>query len=159
MFKTFFAIITVAVVALTTTFAQPAGAPQRPKDRPRMEERLIKKLNLTDAQELQMKKLRIEMMKKQTQIHPRIQSYRLDTKELFLSDKPDRNAIEKNIKGISDAQEQIKLNLLDHWFAVNAILTPEQQKIWKKAPMEFEKQMRGRGRRMMGDHQGPPDFD
>lgn len=158
MFKTVFAIIAAVAVALTTTFAQPAGSPQRPKDRPRPEEGFIKKLNLTDAQELQMKKLRIELMKKQTQLHSRIQTFRLDTKELFLAEKLDRNAIEKNMKGISDAQEQIKLNLLDHWFAVNAILTPDQQKTWRKAPMEFEKQMRGRGRQMMGDHKGPPDF-
>ncbi len=159
MFKTIFAVVALAVIGVATTLAQPPNPPHRQKDRPRAEEGFMKKLNLSDAQEVQMKKLRIEMMKKQTQQHARIQSFRLDTKELFLAEKPDRSAIEKNIKGISDAQEQIKLNLLDHWFAVNAILTPEQQKIWKKAPMEFEKQMKGRGREMMGGHRGPPDFD
>lgn len=159
MFKKIFAIIAVAAMGLTTTLAQPPdGPPQRMKDRPGQQEGFIKKLNLTDAQELQMKKLHIELMKKQTQLHSKIQTLRLDTKELFLADKVDRGAIEKNIKGISDAQEQIKLNFLDHWFAVNGILTADQQKTWRKAPMEFEKQMRGRGREMMRGHEGPPDF-
>ena len=159
MFKKVFAIIAVSVIALTTTLAQPSdGPPQRMRDKPGQEEGFIKKLNLTDAQELQMKKLRIELMKKQTQLHSKVQTLQLDIKELFLADKVDRSAIEKNIKGISDAQEQIKLNFLDHWFAVNGILTADQQKIWRKAPMEFEKHMRGRAREMMGGHEGPPDF-
>ncbi len=159
MFKKVFAIIPVLVVALTTTLAQPPGGPpQRMKDRPGQEEGFIKKLNLNESQELQMAKLRLELMKKQTQLHSKIQTLRLDTKELFLAEKVDKSAIEKNIKGVSDAEEQIKLNFLDHWFVVNGILTADQQKIWRKAPMEFEKQMRERGREMMGGHEGHPDF-
>ncbi len=164
MFKTLFATIAVTVMAFTTILAQPPGGPpERMNQRPGREEGMMKKLNFTDAQELQMKKMRIELMKKQTQLHSRIQTFQLDTKGLFLSDKVDRSAIEKNIKGISDAQEQIKLNFLDHWFAVNGILTTDQQKIWKTAPMEFEQRMHGRkgrmmeGREMMRGPDGPPD--
>ena len=159
MLKNVLAMMTAVGIAASVSFAQPPEPrhPMPPQDMP-PHEAFIKKLNLTEAQQTQMQKLRIDLMKKQTQLHSKVQTLRLDTKELFLADKVDRSAIEKNIKGISDAQEQMKLNMLDHWFAVNAILAPEQQKIWKNVPIELGEQMRAgmreRGRMMMRQHPG-----
>lgn len=137
------------VCASTFTFAQPQRTPMQHKEMRPFREAIISKLNLTDAQETQMHKLRIELMKKQTQLRAKIQTLRLDSKELFLADKIDRKAIESNIKAVTDLQEQLKLNMLDFWFGVNSILTPEQQKVWKKAPMELQEHMKGRARGMM----------
>lgn len=118
------------------TLAQPR-TPMPPREMDAPHEAILKKLNLTEAQEIQMKKLRIDMMKKQIQLHAKIQTLRLDSKELFLADKIDRKAIETNIKSIDDLQEQLKLNMVDFWFGVNSNLTPDQQKIWKRHAMEM----------------------
>jgi len=133
----------IAVAALTmTAFAQPGRGPQpRPEMRP-AHEALIEKLNLNETQKNQMKKLHLDLMKKQTALRSKIQTLRLEIQEQFLADKVDRAAIEKNLKAISDAQHQMKLNMLAHWFDVNAMLTPEQQKIWKEAPGIVGQRMR-----------------
>ena len=79
-----------------------------------------------------MAKLHLDLEKKTTQTNSKIQLARLDLKELFMADKPDKGAVEKQIKVISDLQHQQKLNHIDHLFAVRDILTPEQQKMWKE---------------------------
>lgn len=156
---------TVAVLASVAmvAFAQPPGRGMGPRDLPPRHEALLKELNLTDAQKAQVQKLHLEMMKKQTQLRSKIQTLRLDTKGLFLAEKVDRSAIEKNIKAITEAQEQMKMAMLDHWFAVNALLTPEQQKVWKEHAMQFGERMRqrfGQGRPMMRHRfGGPPDYE
>lgn len=149
------------VFAVSSNFGQTPEPPRPPND---MHQRIFKKLNLTEAQETQMKKLRIELMKKQTQLHSKIQTLRLDNKGQFLADKVDRNAIEKNIKAITGLQEQLKLNMVDQWFAVNSILTPDQQKVWKNAAMEMGDKMRDgmkqRVRKMIRERvEEEPDFD
>jgi Spy/CpxP family protein refolding chaperone len=123
-----------------------------------MRERMAEELNLTDQQKDQMKKFRLDFERKQIGTHPKIKMARLDLKELFLKDKLDRSAIEKQMKAISDLQYQTKLDHVDHWFAVNEILTPEQQSIWKEHFGERGKRMRGhfRGRGHM-EREGMPE--
>lgn len=93
---------------------------------------LVEKLNLTDAQAEQFKKLRLDHQRKMLQNRNKLSEARLDLKALYLADKPDRGAIEKALKAISDLQHQQKLAMVEHWFAVNALLSPEQQKLWKE---------------------------
>ena len=89
-------------------------------------------LKLTDDQEKDLMKLRFDMQKKQTDARAKVQTAQIELKELFTADNPDRAAIEKKTKEIADLKTKLQLNRLDHWFAVNKILKPEQQKIWKK---------------------------
>jgi Spy/CpxP family protein refolding chaperone len=103
---------------------------------------------------MQIAKLRLDLEKKQAETQSKIHIVRLDLKGLFMAEKPDRGAIEKNLKTISDLQYQAKLNHVDHLFAVKGILTSEQQKIWKEHMMEQGDGMGGppppmRGRRQM----------
>jgi Spy/CpxP family protein refolding chaperone len=84
-----------------------------------------------------MQKLHLELQKKQVAIHSKIQTERLDMKELFIGDNPDRAAIENHMKAVSDLEYQAKLNHLGHWYDVKAILTPDQQKTWKEKFGEF----------------------
>jgi Spy/CpxP family protein refolding chaperone len=93
---------------------------------------MMEALKLTDPQKEQMAKLRTELEKKQVAIQGKIAVIRVDLKELFQAENPDRGAIEKKMKEVSDLQHQLKVNGLDHLFSVKGILTPEQQKIWKK---------------------------
>ncbi|HXG00026.1 MAG TPA: Spy/CpxP family protein refolding chaperone [Bacteroidota bacterium] len=149
--KTYLVVLS-ALVLTTTAISQPGRGPMHRPGGPPPREAIIERLNLTDAQQSQMRKLHLDLMKKQTPLRSKIQTLRLEIQEQFLADKVDRAAIEKNLKAISDTQHQMKLNWLDHWYQVNAILTPEQQKIWKEAPGMFGARVReaaGRGMRMM----------
>lgn len=154
MFKTTLATLAIVATFTATTLAQPRGGQRRTMEKeiiggPAM---LKEKLNLTDEQETKMQKLRIELMKKQTQLRSRVQTLRLDSKELFLAEKVDRKGLESNVKAISDAQEQMKLNFVDHWFAVNAMLNADQQKIWKRHAMQMGERMREGMRQGMRRH-------
>jgi len=92
---------------------------------------LMSALKLTEDQQTQMQKMRIDLQKKQTALQAKIRIARLEMEELFSAANLDRAAIEKKMKEVSELQYQEKLNGLDHLFSVKAILSPEQQKIWK----------------------------
>lgn len=111
-------------------------------------------LNLTAAQEKDLQRLRIDLEKKQTQVHSKLRLERLDLKGLMLADNPERAAIEKGMRSVSDLQFQLKVNMLDHWYAVKSILTPEQQKIWKEKIGGFMGEMNDHGGRMMKHREG-----
>ena len=93
---------------------------------------MMAKLNLSEDQQAQMQKMRLDVQKKQTALQAKIRIARLEMEELYGATNPDKAAIEKKMKEVSDLQYQEKLAMLDHQFGVNAILNPEQQKIWKK---------------------------
>jgi len=132
MYRTVFS--TLVVLALGTSLAMSQRGEGHRRMRPFHEKResLIEKLNLTEDQESTMQKLRLDLEKKQTQTHSKVQMTRLELKELLLADKVDRAAMEKSIKSVSDLQHQLKMNWLNHWFAVREILSPEQQEVWKE---------------------------
>jgi Spy/CpxP family protein refolding chaperone len=113
---------------------------------------VMAKLNLSEDQQNQMQKLRIDLQKKQATVQSKIRLARLDIEELFMAATPDKGAIEKKMKEVSDLQYQEKLNGLDHMFAVKAILTPEQQKLWKEHMRNGGPELRERFMDRMGDH-------
>jgi len=124
--------------------------------------RLIENLDLTADQEKQFDKLCTDMQKKQIEIRSKIQTARLDIKDLFREDNPDKGKIESKMSEVSKLQNEMKINHLDFWFALNKILKPEQQKIWKEHRMmmgkgmerEHMQGMRGHGHGMRGGHMG-----
>ena len=142
---TFLALLVAAAVAVPLS-AQPDPPDDRPEhrqgrggcvckedgDRMPMRGRMMEALNLTDQQKGQMEKLRTDLEKKQVTVQGKIAVLRVELKELFQAENPERGAIEKKMKEVSDLQHQLKINGLDHLFAVKAILTPDQQKVWKK---------------------------
>ena len=111
---------------------------------------MMQKLNLTEAQQTQVNKLRVDFQKKQIQSQAKIRLARLDLSQLLQADKPDRGAIEKGIRDVSSIETEAKLARLDHMLAVRALLTPEQQKIWKEEMMDRRGSMRGFGRHGRG---------
>jgi len=149
-----FAVVLGMLAIASMAIAQPNAGPRHMT----MHQELMGKLNLTDQQKSDMQKLRFEMEKKQAQVQSKIRLQRIDLRELLAADKPDRAAIEKGIKTVSELQLQEKMNMVDHLFAVNALLTPEQQKIWKKNIGErlggMSGEMRGMGGRMRGMRHG-----
>ncbi len=95
-----------------------------------MRERGLARLNLTDEQKKKMQKLRFDLQRKNIPIQSQIRLARLDIREQMTAEKPDRPKIEKLMKQVSDLQLQVKMNGVDHMFAVRDILTPEQLKDW-----------------------------
>lgn len=89
-------------------------------------------LKLTDEQEKEFANLRLDLQKKQIAARAKVQTAHVELKELFSADNLERVSIEKKMKEITDLKFKVQQNHLDHWFAVNKILKPEQQKIWKK---------------------------
>lgn len=123
------------ILVAGTSFSQPGPEGQQMqggrRDIIRMRSRMADKLNLTDAQKQDFAKLRIEMARKNTPLESQIRMARLEIQQTMLADKPDRAKIEKSMRQISDLQLQMKLNGLEHMFAMKEVLTPEQQKLWK----------------------------
>jgi Spy/CpxP family protein refolding chaperone len=142
----------VAMVALVSAlaFGQMAQGGGQRGGQPGVRQAMMKKLNLTEQQQTQMRKLRADLEKKNIQTSSKIQLARIDMKELMLADKPDRTALEKKLREITDLQHQRKLDRLDHMLAVNALLTPEQQKGWREG-MNRTGQQRERRMRIFRD--------
>lgn len=91
----------------------------------------LDRLQLTETQEKQIEELRLAHQKNMVQIRSKIEDARIDLRSLMNAEKPDRGAIEKTLGTISDQEHQMKLAWTGHWFTVNALLTPEQQEIWR----------------------------
>ncbi len=135
-------LVLLGVLATTVALAQPPCGPMGPRGMHLRHQALLDELKLSDAQQAQMEKMRLDLMKKQTALRSKVHTLRLEIQEQFLADKVDRTAIEKNLKAITDVQQQMKMNMVDHWFQVNGILTPEQQKVWKRSATHWGQRMR-----------------
>lgn len=95
-------------------------------------------LKLTDDQKSEFQTLQSTMMKKQIALRADIQTKRVELRDLIGADLPEQQKIEAKQKEISALRGDQAVNRTDFWFAVNKILTPEQQKIWKRhARMAF----------------------
>ena len=126
MKKTLLVLALFVISIVPTALAQPGDGP-RPN-----RERFMAKLNLTDAQQEQFKKIRYESEKKNIDIRAKIQTSRLDLNRLFDSESPDRSGIEKKINEIASLEASVKINQFNAWADCNKLLNAEQQKIWKR---------------------------
>ena len=125
------------------------------------ERSMMSRLKLTDQQQADLRKLRIEMEKGMVKVEASIKLARIDLQQLVTAENPDRSAVEKKIREISDLQLQAKMVAVNHLFDVNAKLTTEQQKIFKAQIVSrlteatrHRMMERGAGRPGMGDHHG-----
>lgn len=123
--------------------------------------RILDELKLTEEQQKKVQELRFDLMKQVATQRAKIATAMVEFRELAAKDNPDRSALEKKIREISDLRAQMQTLRLNQWFNVNKLLTPEQQKVWKKALdgrvwMERRGFMRQRMRGMMRDRMGPP---
>ncbi len=125
---------------------------------------IMQKLNLTDSQKKDVEKLNSELAKQRVDQQARIKTAAIDLRELMRADQPDKGAIEKKIGEIANLQAQNRMLGVDHWFAVNKLLTPDQQKIWKETlnhpprarfAMRMN-QMRDRAMKFFRGRPGPP---
>lgn len=120
----------------------------------------IGKLNLTEEQKKEVDKIRTDMEKQTIAQHAKLATARVDLHQLFKADNPDRSAIEKKMNEMADLGVRLHMIKIDAWFSVNKLLTPEQQKTWKKvlenAPAMHRKMMDHRGKHPMPMHSDKP---
>ncbi len=140
--KKILTLATIALMAVGVSFAQDDPAPQ-PRMRPNAG-RMFEQLKLTDAQRKDIDKLRFDLQKKTIEQQAKLKTERLELAQLFKADNPDQSAIDKKIGELSQLQSQQRLLKVDHWFAVNKLLTPDQQKIWKKMSARMLMERRAR---------------
>jgi len=119
----------VAALCLTAFLAAQATAQQGPQGRG--PGAVIERLNLSDEQQKQFDALASDFRKGMVDQHAGIAKARLELVDLLKGDNPNRAKIADQLAKVSALESAAKLKALDHWFAVNKILTPEQQKEWK----------------------------
>ena len=130
-------LLTILVLSLSalTVYAQGAGqgpGPMGPgRGMPLM--RIMEELKLTDDQKKEVEKLHFDMQKQMIAQRSKIANARLEYQQLIKADNPDKAALEKKINEIAQLAGQTGTMMLNQWFAVNKLLTAEQQKTWKKA--------------------------
>jgi len=93
-------------------------------------------LNLTAEQKKDANRIKVDLDKQLITQKAKIETARLELREICMADSPDKSDIEKKISDIADLEVQAHRIRVDSWFAINTILTPEQQKIWKKVLAE-----------------------
>ena len=127
-----------AVVLLVACFGV-ANAQDNPQEPPMKKptshmnkENFMAKLNLTDAQKKQLKDLKFETDKRAIDLRSKLALSKLELGKLLSSEAPDKDAIEKKISEVASNEAAVHTNRLDGWFEANKILTPEQQKDWRK---------------------------
>lgn len=125
---------------------------------------IMEKLNLTDSQKKDVEKINTDLAKKRVDQQAKIKTASIDLRELMKAESPDKTAIEKKIGEIADLQARNRILGVDYWFAVNKLLTPDQQKTWKnmlnRTPRERIAmrlgQMRDRVMRFFHNRPAPP---
>jgi Spy/CpxP family protein refolding chaperone len=122
--------------------------------------RTLRQLKLTDDQRKSIDNIRFEFRKKTVDQQARIKTVRLECAELFKAAEPNQSAIQKRVAEISQLQSQQRLLIIDHWFAVNKLLTPDQQMVWKKVSGRLwaeqkARAVRGRALQLMRSHGNP----
>jgi Spy/CpxP family protein refolding chaperone len=163
-------LVCILCCSATVAFAQPSWHRDGGGERMMRDNDPMAKLDLTQEQRHQIRKMRSDMQKNQIalrakiQTATKIQTARIEMRDLFQEEKPDQSRIDSKISDISRLQNEVKLAHIAMWFNVNKLLTPEQQKIWKERPMMNERmQMKGRfhgpmmKRDMMGEKSGESD--
>lgn len=127
----------IGIAAMLALLFSPAlSQDERPFSPPGMMggggQRFIERLKLTDEQRGQFDQLRFDFAKQAVSHQAKVKTARLELAQLIKADSPDRAAIEKKMGEVSQLENQGKLLFTSHWFSVNKILTPDQQKIWKE---------------------------
>ena len=136
------AAVICVVVTVAGAMAQPAEPSKNPM-RGKNPAMMHNKLKLTDEQKASIQKIKLGLMQKQIDLRAQIAHDRLDYEQLASADSPNEDAIAAKIDDIAKLQIQLRKNLLDGWFTVNKVLTPEQQKIWKKV-LQHPRELRRR---------------
>ena len=127
---------------------------------------IVEKIKLSDSQKKDFEKLNTDFAKQRVEQRSKIEIAGIELHSLLTAESPDKSAIEKKINEIGNLQAQNRMLRVDHWFSVNKLLNPDQQKVWKDM---LNRHMRERVAQRLGRMRGggmmphsrplPPDGD
>jgi Spy/CpxP family protein refolding chaperone len=119
--------------------------------------KIIEQLKLTEGQKKDFDKIHVDMEKQEIAQKAKNETARVELRQLFKADNPDKSAIEKKMNEIAELEVQMHMIKINSWFDINKLLTPEQQKTWKKA-LEYGSEMEHGKMEMShhGEHSMPP---
>jgi Spy/CpxP family protein refolding chaperone len=137
-------IAAALVMVSTSMFSNPPES--------KMHHKFMEQLKLSDEQKKDFDKIHVDMEKQEITQKAKNETARVELRQLFKADNPDKSAIEKKMDEIAGLEVQMHMIKINSWFEVNKILTPEQQKTWKKA-LEYVSEMHHR-KMEMGRHFG-----
>jgi Spy/CpxP family protein refolding chaperone len=136
-------LMTILLVAFgTQLYGQPNEA--------RALHKVMAKLNLTDDQKKEIEKIHVDAAKQRVATKAKLETGRIELQQLLKADTPDKSAIEKKVHELADITVQMRLIKLNSWFAINKLLTPDQQKVWKKVLENAPRMTRQRFMNRMG---------
>jgi Spy/CpxP family protein refolding chaperone len=115
-------------VGLSSAFAQQTGRIAGPRFA-EQRQKFLEQLKLTDAQKKELQQIRFNAQKQAIGQRAKIATTALELRQLLRAESPDKAAIEKKVKELSDLRGQAQLARIDHLFAARKVLTPEQQKL------------------------------
>jgi len=145
---------------LSIANAQPGQGKNRGQFQPRPErgERMTELLDLTDAQEQQIDKIRLEHLKKMESSRSELQKLRSEYRLLLVADSYDKNKVKQKLAEIGAVQEKRELEKADHFAEIRKILTDEQKVKFDQFILSHGPGERGKhfGRR---PHRGPRNWD
>ncbi len=120
--------------------------------------KMMKELKLTDQQQEQFDKIMFDTQKKMIELKAKVATSKLELRRLMNAETIDKSAIEKKMTEIAVHEVAMRMNHINSWSEKNKILTPEQQKIWKKALAHRPEQMKRKmmmQRKMRGQMEPP----
>ncbi len=154
-------VISAVIITLllsTLSFAQAKPTPQKAPRMQKMQKMqnmqnmhnkqsmkaMHKKLNLTDKQKANFKKLNFTFAKQMVDLKANLQKSGIDLKKIKSANNIKRGDVINVVKKINRDKNAIALATANHRMDMYEVLTPEQRKIWKKSKMH-----RMTGRKMM----------
>ena len=111
------------VIALMVFSAQLYSQP----DEAKQIHKFMGKLNLTDEQKKDVEKIHFDAEKQTIAQKAKVATARVELQQLLKADVPDKSAIEKKISDLAELKVQLHMIKINSWFAINKLLTPEQQ--------------------------------
>jgi Spy/CpxP family protein refolding chaperone len=146
-------LIVAILVSATSLLAQeqpmkrPEGQPGGP---------MAERMKLSDDQRNQIQKIRTDFQKQQISQRSKLETSRLELRELMRADNPDKAAIEKKINEVSQLGAQSRIGSFNQMLAIRKVLTPEQQKMMREGMrMRMQRGFAGPQQRMGGFMRGP----
>lgn len=119
----FFLLLTLLT---TAAWAQRPFRIQAPRSGERRAE-FLKELQLTDAQKKDLGTILFNARKQSIAQRAALATARLELRQLLRSSAPDKAAIEKKVRELSELRTRASLARVDRIFAMRNVLTPEQR--------------------------------
>lgn len=148
-------VLKSVIFLLVVTFAGSLFAQQRPM-RNNKNDQICKLLNLTEDQEKQMQKFRLDHQEYVLDIKHKIEINQLEIKKILM----EVNLDEAKLLSLSNANSELKAKIRDSklkmWLDGYKILNADQQKLWKKKFMQRGQRMAlgNKAFRKGGKHKG-----